>query len=304
MRDMPYKARTESLELKILKVLNTRMDLKEDIHKYYLNLEKGFEGEVQFDILTEELQSECLILNDLLLEINNTKFQIDTLIIFQETIYLFEVKNFEGDFCYESDSFHTFSGKEIKNPLDQLKRSNSLLRQLIRDLGYNLPIEAYVVFINHEFTLYQASKNLPLIFPTQLNRYMKKLNMKPSRLNNSHRKLADELVSLHKTELPYERLPTFEYDQQKKGFTCKVCRSFSMSLQVYEVVCNECGCKELVSSAVLRSVEEFKLLFPKRKITTNDIHEWCGLVESKKRISRILRSNYKVAGVGQWAYYE
>jgi hypothetical protein len=89
------------------------MDLIEDTRKYYLNLEKGFEGEVQFDSLTEMYLSDCYILNDLLLEINNTKFQIDSLIIFQETIYLFELKNFEGDFCYESDSFQTFSGKEI-----------------------------------------------------------------------------------------------------------------------------------------------------------------------------------------------
>jgi hypothetical protein len=301
---MSFKARTESLELKILRILNTRMDLTEDKQKYYLNLEKGFEGEVQFDLLTEKLNSDCFILNDLLLEISNTKFQIDSLIIYQETIYLFEVKNFEGDFCLEPDSFHTFSGKEIKNPLDQLKRSNSLLRQLIRNLGHNLPIEAYIVFINPEFTLYQVPKNLPFIFPTQLNRFLKKLNMKPSRLNNSHRKLADQLVFLNITESPFAQPLTYEYDQLKKGIRCKVCSSFSMSVRGNEVVCNECGCEELVASAVMRSVEEFKLLFPNRKISTNEIHEWCGVVESKKRISRILGRNFKIMGVGQWAVYK
>jgi hypothetical protein len=301
---MPFKARTVSLELKILRILNTRMDLPEDKQKYYLNLEKGFEGEVQFDLLTEKLKSDCLILNDLLLEISNTKFQIDTTIISQETIYLFDVKNFEGDFCLEPDSFHLFSGKEIKNPLDQLKRSKSLLRQLIRNLGYNLPIDAYIVFINPEFTLYQTPKNLPLIFSTQLNRFLKKLDMKPSRLNNSHRKLADQLVSLHITESPYARLLTYEYDQLKKGITCKGCSSFSMSVRGFKVVCNECGCKELVTSAVMRSVEEFKLLFPNRKISTNEIHDWCRVVESKKRISRILSSNFKIVGFGQWAVYK
>jgi hypothetical protein len=238
---MPIKARSELLELKILRILNTRMDLSVNKQRYYLNLEKGFEGEVQFDLLTEKLNSDCFILNDLLLEISNTKFQIDSLIIYQETIYLFEVKNFEGDFCLEPDSFHTFSGKEIKNPLDQLKRSNSLLRQLIRNLGHNLPIEAYIVFINPEFTLYQVPKNLPFIFPTQLNRFLKKLNMKPSRLNNSHRKLADQLVFLNITESPFAQLLTYEYDQLKKRITCKVCSSFLMSIQGYEVVCNECG---------------------------------------------------------------
>jgi hypothetical protein len=163
-----------------------------------------------------------------------------------------------------------------------------LLRQLIRDLGNNLPIEAYIVFVNPEFTLYQAPKNLPFILPTQLNRFLKKINRKPSRLNNIHRKLADKLVTLNINELPYTRLPTYEYEQIKKGFTCKVCRSFSLSVRVHVLVCKECGCEELISFAVIRSVEEFKLLFPNRKVTTNGIHQWCGLVESKKRITRYL----------------
>ncbi|MCM2535789.1 NERD domain-containing protein [Neobacillus pocheonensis] len=301
---MPFKARTESIELKILRILDLQMNLTVDEQKYYLNLEKGFEGEVQFDLLTEKLQGECFILNDLLLEINNTKFQIDTLIIYQETIYLFEVKNYKGDFCYEPDSFRTIYGKEIKNPLDQLKRSKSLLRQLIQNLGYNLPIEAYVVFINPEFTLYQAPQDQPFIFPTQLNRFMKKLDMTPSKLNRKHKKLADQLVSLHISESPCTGLPTYEYKQLKKGLTCKVCHSFSMSVQGKKLVCDVCGCEEEVESAFLRSVEEFKLLFPDQKITTNVIHDWCKVIKSKKRISRILGKNFKMKGVRQWAFYE
>ena len=78
------------------------MTLSDKDKQHYFNLKKGYEGEVMFDSLTEKLQCECLILNDLLLKINNTTFQIDTLII-SDTIYLFEVKNFEGDYVYESD---------------------------------------------------------------------------------------------------------------------------------------------------------------------------------------------------------
>jgi hypothetical protein len=137
---MTYKTRIKPVELMILRILYTRMDLTGDEQKYYSNLEKGFEGEVQFDLLTEELQSECLIINDLLLEDTNSKFQIDSSIIFQETIYTFEVKNYEGDFRYQSVRFETISGKEIKNPLDPLKQSKSLFRQLLKivDLIYQL----------------------------------------------------------------------------------------------------------------------------------------------------------------------
>lgn len=301
---MPYKARIEALLLMIIRILNTRMNLTVDEQNYYLNQEKGYEGECRFDQLTETLENNCYILNDLLLEINNTNFQIDSSIIFQETIYLFEVKNHEGDYRYLPDNFQTISGKEISNPLDQLKRSKSLFQQLLQNLGFDFSVEAYVVFINPEFTLYQAPPNIPFIFPTQLNRFLKKLDTKPSHLNSQHKKLADKLVSLHQTDSPYQRLPKYEYEQIKKGITCKSCHSFSVSDSGKKVVCSDCGCEELLSSAVIRSVEEFKLLFPDRKITTNDIHEWCGVVESKKRVRRILRANFKSTGNCKWTFFE
>src|SRR4051812_33780847 len=118
---MAYKPRIEKDELKILRSLNARMDLTEKDKKHYYKLKKGYEGEVMFDLLTEKLPEERLILNDLLLETNNTKFQIDTAMIVQEKIHLFEVKNFEADYEYDSGKFQTISGKEYSNPFDQLK---------------------------------------------------------------------------------------------------------------------------------------------------------------------------------------
>ena len=303
---MPFKARTESVTLKILRSLNTRMELVEDKRKYYLSLEKGFIGELQFDSLTELLQCNCLILNDLELDVNNSRIQLDTVIIYQDSIVMIEVKNFEGDYCYDPESFTTKSGLEIKNPLDQLKRSKSLFRQLCQKNGINLSIEAFVVFINPDFTLYQAPKNLPFIFPTQLHRFLEKLNSRPSNLSNSHTKFAELLVSLHKHEPNYRQISSYEYEQLKKGITCKSCHSFSLTLPVrYKtVVCNECGFKELVDEAVLRSIEEFKLLFPDRKITTKAIHEWCQIVEPLKRIKKILLGYFNKTNDHRWTYFE
>lgn len=301
---MPYKSRIESAELLMLKSLNSRMGLSEKDKHHYFNLKKGYEGEVQFDLWTEKLRNECFILNDLLLQLNNTLFQIDSLIIFSESIYLFEVKNYEGDYFYESDRLYKKPRSEINNPLNQLSRSESLLRQLLQSLGSNLPLYASVVFINSEFTLYQTPLNKPFIFPTQLNRILKDLNTIPSKLNGKHKLLADKLISRHIKESPYKLLPSYDYNQLRKGITCVVCNSFSISVEGQKCVCKECGHEEVVTTAVIRSVNEFKLLFPEQKITTNVIHEWCKVVKAKKRIRRTLEKNYKKIGVRQWLYYE
>lgn len=301
---MPYKSRTESIELQTLKHLNSRMNLAEKDKKHYLNLKKGYEGELLFDSMTEKYASSCLILNDLLLKVNNTTFQIDTLILHLETIYLYEVKNLEGDYYYDADRFYKKNKSEILNPHHQLSRSESLLRQLLTNLGFNLPIQAAVVFVNPEFTLYQAPLNTPFIFPTQIHSHLKKFNTTSSNGSEKHKRLAEKLISLHIEKSPYTQLPFYDYDQLQKGIVCENCRSLSLTVKGKTVSCEECGNVVLVHDAVMRSVQEFKLLFPNEKITTSRMHEWCKIVDSRKRIWRILDKNLQIEGVHQWSFYK
>jgi hypothetical protein len=299
---MAYKSRTESKELRVMKSLFYRMDLSEKDKQYYYNLKKGYEGEVLFDSLTEMLQCECLILNDLRLKVNNTTFQIDTVIL-SELIYLFEVKNFEGDYYYDGDKFYQKPKIDRNNPLHQLNRAETLFRQLLYNLKFNAPIDGSVVFINPEFTLYQAPLNKPQILPTQVHRYLRKLNETPSKLNVKHKWLAEKLASLHNDNYPFTELPAYQYEHLRKGIFCRVCGSLSISLDGQKCVCEDCSHTESVESAVMRLVNEFKLLFPERKITTKAIHEWCGEVNCRRSINRILDKHFKLVGFGKGAHY-
>jgi len=301
---MIYKIRSESPELQIYKSLHARMNLLPKDKQYFFNLKKGFEGEVMFDGKTEKLQCDCLILNDLLLKHNSSTFQIDSLILLGEALYLFEVKNFEGDFYYESDKIYTKSRIEISNPLIQLKRTESLLRQLLQSLGFNTTVTASVVFINPEFTLYQCPQDKPFLLPTQITRNLKQLNDNPAKLNGKYKILAEKFVSLHIEESPYSQLPAYHYDLLQKGIKCEVCNSFLITVEGNHCKCLECGHKEALSKAVLRSVKEFQLLFPDQKITTNIIQDWCKVVQPKYRIRRVLERNFNPVGVHQWTYYE
>ncbi|QHS21681.1 NERD domain-containing protein [Virgibacillus sp. MSP4-1] len=300
------KSRTKSKELMILEYLNKRKQLARKDKQHYSNLKKGYEGEVIFDSYTERLQCECLILNDLLLEINNATFQIDSLIIIPEKIYFYEVKNHEGDYYYESDRLFKKPQFEITNPLHQLSRSESLLRQLFLTLGFKPQIDSSVVFINSNFTLYQAPMDKPIIFQNQVNKHLNDLSLRtqPSKLNNRHKKLAEQLLSMHITDPVFERLPTYNYDELTKGITCSNCQSFSVTPGKRSCICENCGYKESVASAVVRNVEEFKILFPNQKVTTNIIYDWCKIIKSKRGIREILISNYKKIGEHRWSYFK
>jgi len=247
------------------------------------------------------------IVSDLLLEKNNSSYQIDSLLISQKTIYLFEVKNFAGDYYIEKDAWYNKSGIEIKNPFDQLKRNESLLRRLLHDFSLNstITVEPYLIFINPEFTLYQTTLHLPAIFPTQLNRFIDKLKTKSksSKLNRTHQQLAEQPVSLHLTKPPISHIPEYKYDQPKKGIICGSCCSYVSKIIENKVVYHVCGYRESADSTILRSVEEFVLLFPDRKIMTNDIFEWCQIIKSKKTIRRVLKKNFHYIKQARFSYF-
>lgn len=300
---MLMKPYIEPMELKLLKHLSKRKNLSSKEKLHYVNLEKGYEGEAKMAAWLENLTSEWIILYDLLLEKNNSFFQIDTILISQHTIYLFEIKNYEGDFFINGENWYTKSGNEIKNPVLQLKRSVSLFRQWLKDNNFSFSIESYVVFINPEFTLFQARLNLPIILPTQLNRFIKNLNMSPSPPNNKSIKLAEQLVSDHLTQSPYTFTPKYEYDQVKKGIACAFCTSFMTAFNDNQLVCESCGWKENIEASIIRNIKEFQLLFPDRKITTGSIYEWCKIIESKKTIRRILKKHFTLLKSGRPSYY-
>ncbi|WP_251549309.1 nuclease-related domain-containing protein [Neobacillus muris] len=301
-----YKTRTESTELKKMRILYKRMALTPEEKKTYLFLEKGYEGELLFDKLTEKLQCDVYVLNDLCLKYHNSYFQIDTLLIFQKSLFPIEIKNYEGDCCYspDKDAFKMLPDTDIKNPLDQLKRCMSLFRPLLQGLGVQLPLDGYVVFVNPHFTLYQGPLHKPIIYPTQLDSFLNRLNRIPSKLGSQHKRLADQLVALHQKETPFTSLPAYRYDQQKKGLCCNRCDSFMLTVGEQEIICDVCGEHEAIETAVVRSVEELKLLFPEMRITTNLVHEWCAVIPSKKMIRRFLLQHYKAIGYGRWLYFE
>lgn len=301
---MIIKSRLEPEELKVLRCLRRRAELPVKDENHFLNLEKGFAGELQFDRMLQEAPNDWIILNDLLLEFNNTKFQIDALLIAASTIYLFEIKNYEGDFFIENERWYSLLSKhEINNPLLQLQRSETLLRGLLKELGFNLPIKSHLIFVNPCFQLYQAPTSIPAIFPAQQKRFFEKLKGIPGISKARNMKLAEQLITRCLDEDPYLRLPEYTFEELRKGIPCGTCTSFLTPYSKCTLICTDCGAKEEIKSAVLKSVKEYETLFPDRVITTNSILEWCCITNSKKVIQRILSREYEKQGHGKYSFY-
>jgi len=302
---MLLKARTEPMELIALRHLNRRMELSSENKFQLWTMEKGFTGEMIFDRMTENLAEERYIIDDLLLQVNNSYFQLDKVIIAQDGVYLIDVKYHEGDYYLDGDKLYSVrTNREYKNPVIQLTRSETLFRQLLQNLKMNHLVRAIVIFNNPEFTLYQAPMDQPIILPTQVNRFLKELNSTPSKLDDSHKKLAQTLLSLHQVKNPFATLPAYQYDKLEKGMYCRECGSLNTEIDDHDLVCGKCGTHERIEKAIVRHIEEIKVLFPEMKITTQIVYEWCNRKVSRRTFLRVLKKNYKAVGKTKDAYFE
>jgi hypothetical protein len=298
------KERQVSDELKIYRSLNVRTELDEKEFGAYLYAEKGFEGEQKFDKVAEPLSGKMVFLNDLLLEHKTTHFQLDSVGVNAGKIHLFEVKNLEGDYLLEDEKWKSCSsGNEIKSPMLQLNRAESMLRQLLEAQGIHAPIVPYLVFVNPEFHLYNPPKDFPIVYPTQLNRFVNKLYKQTYHAKKSDIRLAEKLLSLNLEESPYSRVPEYGYEELRKGIICLGCGGFYTKLIKSSVYCSKCGGKEDCKEAVLRNIEELSLLFPGIKITTNLVYDWCSIVKDKRTIQRFLSDSFRVIGNTKSTYY-
>ncbi|SIS41327.1 nuclease-related domain-containing protein [Salimicrobium flavidum] len=288
--------------LRILESLERRKTLTEEEMNLKNRLAKGWRGEKLFDEMLEVLPDHILILNDLLLTYGGTTFQIDTLVIDSETIHLYEIKYYEGNYLYENEDFHLASGKVILNPLHQLARTRTLLAQLLEDRGFPLPIQAHIIFPNPHFFLYQAPKIKEFIFLSQWEKHINKLMENLSPVADQTYKLADLLCSLHKTDYSSPEVPTFHYNQLKKELFCPYCSGI-VQPEFRTFHCIKCGGRSSSEAFILHAVEEFHLLFPEKRVTTSQIHDWCQGKVSKDRILRVLSKRFEIVGTKRGTHY-
>ena len=302
---MIVKERDRALQLESLLALSKRGLLLNPQENYINQLVKGFKGECAFDVLMKELKCDCLILNDLLLKVNGHTFQIDTLMISSKGISIYEVKNFEGEFVFREDKLKIVStNKEITNPVHQLNRTTMLFRQLMEDQRVDFPLKSYIVFVNEQFTLFETPIDQDFILPTMIARHLKRLNNERGAINISHTKFSDTLKALHHRDTTFITLPEYSYAALKKESFCKECSTVLKRVNGRMCECTKCGHKELAVDTILRQINEFRLLFPDYKLTTNGMYQWNGKLFSKKSIRLVLSKHFDLKGKSIASYYE
>lgn len=299
------KSREKSAQLKGYESLNSRLSLSKDDRAIYSHFKIGFEGETLFDSYVESILSgDVLVLHDLLLSVNGSSIQIDSLILLNNRVYLFEIKNYKGEYRFESGKYISKTGYSIVSPNNQLERTTTLFNQLMKQWNYSVNINENLVFINNEFTLFGAPPDDSVCLPTQVHTFLRNLNSQETALNPKMRQLANRLLDNHKQSVPFQlKLPAYEWKDLHKGPTCERCRSFAVEYTQRSCTCKACGLKTPKIHNIVGNIDEIRLLFPEMKITTHIVYEWLDGRATVRTIRRLLNSQYKRIGRSHDAHY-
>lgn len=300
---MIIKERNQSISHQILRSLDARMELASH-EKIQLEAQvKGFDGEKKFDDCFKEVESSGLVIHDLMLSTRDTTYQIDSLYITDNEVTIYEIKNYTGHYIYKNGSIYSDTGFILQDPVAQVNRKQSYLHNLLLSLGYSIKITSYVVFINFNFYIYLLPKTTQIVFAGQLKHHLSVLENSYKPPSSKAKTIADKLLNQQLKNYRPANLPTYTFDQLKKGLYCHTCNSWNCKISKQYLICSDCQFTETISSAVKRTLDEYKLLFPKQRLTLKIAKNWCGKSLSDSRIRRVLSTNYTLKHAGRSSHY-
>src|SRR5699024_4099566 len=196
------------------------------------------------------------------------------------------------------------SKQEINNPLIQLRRASSFLRQVVKEIGWRGEVEGRLVFMHASFYLYGARYGDPVIFLPQVEREIGQIVANHSGPMAPEKQLAETLVARHEEVSRYEQPPAYDYNALWKGLNCGNCFEGRLVRESERLFCcSKCLTKIGQEEALIYNIRQFVFLFDKRKLRTGVIYEWCGGIVSKFIIGRILKKYYHSFGSGKSTYY-
>lgn len=137
----------------------------------------GSNGEKNAEKVLDKLPQNCTVISDVIIKYKNTQAQVDNIIITPNSIFVLEVKNYSG--CLQGDFNNEMltqvkyrdNKKEVKsvyNPIKQVQTHTRVIKNLLKDNGFNYNISYGVYFTNenfrvnipkYDFNIYLQSQN-------------------------------------------------------------------------------------------------------------------------------------------------
>lgn len=193
------------------------------------------------------------------------KFEVDCLLVTSNQIYLFEVKNYKGQYVYENSQCRCNGQKIGHNAISQTQKSYINFMNFLRQNKINVPVTGVLLFtgIDCEVTIHDEIDDLQIVTRNQLRNFIWKIKH-IDRNYSSNRVDVDEVIHImecyeaHNPFLP-DSISDNLVSRIQKGIRCSHCQSFEVDASKMYISC-KCGMHEPRENAIVRTICEYGMI--------------------------------------------
>jgi len=279
-------------ELQWLEVLKQRITL--DSYKYdsYKKLQQGFIGESSFDQLASTFLGEKFeYLDDITLEYQANKTQIDKLIIAGKTACLIDMKYYQGEYQYKNNEWYLGEKVLTHNNFEQLRRARRVLQNVFQAHQINLEVHGVLAFMNPESSLKIVDKvNETVLNYTDVPLWLMQLSQVQTNSQSLNWKKA-----IQNYEIPPHRttniFPIGDINSLKRGICCPHCHQFQMVETRHTMDCI-CGYIEAKERAFSRTICEYGVIFHNYNLEIASLRAFFGKNLNDRYLEYILQKHF------------
>lgn len=286
--------------LDIYRELDTRECLDYDQQQELYRLERGDTGEKKVVEYLEEFgQDHWQILTNIWLY-EYGLFEIDCLLLTKTDIYLFEIKNYNGDFKYANSQCYFSDDIISHNPISQTQRCKVNLQNILSAVGMRVTVNANLVFAGEhtDIEIQDYIEDLDVLTINQLRKLIYSIaNNEQTKLDTGKRPLNRRkilrIIEHAKRKSPYQPQPLSQLEQSRlrKGIKCANCGSFDLNTARSYLIC-KCGLHEPREMAIVRTICEYGVINFDKDLHIADLHNFFGGDISRVTITKYLRTYF------------
>lgn len=209
---------------------------KQELKKQLYKIEAGYAGELKVDQYLQAIPylASKIILTNIQLPIKfGTSFQIDTLIIAKQYIFILEVKNIKGHLYFKENPHYllrTLDGIDttMECPITQLELAKVHLTTWLEQHGIKTDVHGEIILVNKSSVIKEIPSNSPVTFLKRLSLSLLKKESLPIKFNNQQLERIVRLILQQKIDSQYPPLcDYFKIDPSflKTGQLCVKCYS-------------------------------------------------------------------------------
>lgn len=241
----------EALFRNLKKQYRNHRTLNESYNRY----RAGYHGEMEVDYHLKQFpHDKCFVLHNIRLQIRNIYFQIDTLIISENTIIILEVKNLSGVIEYDSELYQLVQYNRdkktaLQDPILQTEIQKTHLQSWLQQFNLSIPID-YLVVSSNPSTIINIKQNDPAIYQKlirieSLHLHLNKLIEKYPVSALAPRQIKKMTNSIVKEDVPLHPnlIKRFNIQERhlKRSISCPTCRQPTMLYTQKKWRCQECN---------------------------------------------------------------